>query len=307
MPEVSIIIVNWNAREYLLRCLRAIAAHAGGVDYDVWIVDNASTDDSVAAVRREFPQANLIVNPENVGFSRANNQAIRQSTGEYLLLLNSDAFLHPGTLPRLLQEARGHPDTAITGCKLIYEDGTFQPSCYGFPTLATELWQTLWLDRLFPHSRIFGKYRMTYWQMDDAREVDWLMGACMMAPRTALEQVELFDEQIFMYSEETDLCFRLKKAGWKVRFVPDVQVTHIWGGSSSQVREETLLRLYQSRVQFFRKHYGALTALLYKGMLRINSLVRSMAGMAAFFFSRSDARRTKALSYWRLFRSVRAF
>ncbi|HCE17434.1 MAG TPA: glycosyltransferase family 2 protein [Anaerolinea thermolimosa] len=307
MPEVSVIIVNWNARQYLARCLAALVEHGAGVDYDLWVVDNASEDDSVAFVQQAYPQAHLIMNAQNVGFARANNQAIAQSTGRFLLLLNSDAFLQAGALESLLQAMRNHPDTGIAGAQLFYEDGRLQRSCYAFPTLASELWQTLWLDRLFPHSRVFGGYQMTWWAMDTPREVDWVMGACILVRREALEQVGGFDESFFMYSEETDLCYRMKQAGWKVRYVPDARVVHVWGGSANLAGRETLVRLYQSRVQFFRKHYGPLTAFGYKLLLGFSSLVRTAMGWVISTVFRRPGVQNQSRAYWHLFRRVHLF
>lgn len=307
MAKIAVLIVNWNTRDYLVRCLEALEAHRGAHEVEVWVVDNASTDDSVCYVKQHFPSVHLIENSENIGFTRANNQAYSLTSGDYVLLLNSDAFILEGALDRLVEVMERYPDTGIAGAQLYYEDGSLQPSCYAFPTLTTELWQTLWLDRLFPKSRVFGKYLMTFWSMDDLRVVDWLMGSCMLVRRSAIEQIGLFDESYFMYSEETDLCYRMQQAGWKTRYVPSAKSVHVWGGSSNQVGKETLVRLYQSRVLFFRKHYGAVAAALYKLILRLNSLLRSIAGSVGFLFLRKDEMLEKTRSYWHLFRMVRAF
>ncbi len=301
------VIVNWNTRGYLERCLSALSDHRGQFSLEVWVVDNASTDDSVAYLQQHHPYVKLIHNSENVGFSRANNQAIRQSLSEFVLLLNSDAFLLDGALDRLMSVLRQHPKTGVVGAQLLYEDRRLQRSCYSFPDLATELWQTLWLDRVFPKSTIFGKYLMTYWEMNDLREVDWLMGACVMIRKQALNEVGLFDESFFMYSEETDLCYRMHEGDWEILYVPEAQCIHIWGGSSRQLKKETLVRLYQSRVKFFRKHYGAVPASLLKLLLRINSLLRSVGGALAYIFSRENSLLEKTRSYWHLFRAVGAF
>ncbi len=307
MAELAVVIVNWNTAAYLERCLNAVYAAQGGLDLEVWVVDNASQDGSVALVRSRFPQVQLIANPENVGFARANNQALRALRAEFALLLNSDAFLQAGSLERMLAAMRAHPECGGLGCRLLNPDGSLQRSCYAFPTLATEVWQTLWLDRLFPRSPVFGKFLMTDWAMDEAREVDVVMGACLLLRRQALEQVGLLDEDYFMYSEEVDLCYRLAQAGWKVRYAPEAEAVHIWGGSSGLVKVESLLRLYRSRVQFFRKHYGAGTAAAYKGLLYLNSLSRAVSGRLAYVFSQKEALLQKTQGYWRLFQIVGGF
>ena len=307
MESVSVIIVNWNTRSLLGKCLDALLLASSGLNVEIYVVDNASSDRSVDFVKENYPQVQLIENQENVGFARANNQALYQSTGDYILLLNSDAFLFPDTLDGMLQTMINNPDTGIVGCQLLNEDHSLQRSCYSFPTLATELWQTIWLDRAFPKSKIFGKYLMTYWPMDDSREVDVVMGACMLVRRSALGDAELFDEAFFMYSEEADLCYRMKKSGWKVRYAHEYQAVHVWGGSSKNVKVETLVRLYRSRVIFFRKHYGKVPALLYKGLIYLNSFSRSFSGRLAGIVSRNKDLLDKADGYWHVFRTAHAF
>ncbi len=306
-PRLDVIIVNWNTQAYLERCLAALFADRHTAEMVVWVVDNGSSDGSTEMVRRQFPEVRLIANRENAGFVKANNQVYGVSTGEYLLLLNSDAFVQPGCIQMLLDVMEQFPGTGAAGARLLNEDGSLQRSCYSFPTLATELWQTLWLDRLFPRSRVFGKYRMTYWAMDDYRVVDVVMGACMLVRRSALEGESLFDERFFMYSEEVDLCYRLHKKGWAVRYVPDARAVHIWGGSSQKVKAETLLRLYRSRVQFFRKHYGEIPAALYKGLLWVNSFTRWVSGRLVSALTHSQNLREKSQGYGQLFRKVHAF
>ena len=271
---------------------------------EVIVVDNASADDSVAQARAHFPSTIIIQNAENAGFAQANNQGMAIATAPFFLLLNTDAFLHAGALEHMLAYMRAHPQAGALGCKLVYEDGSLQRSCSAFPTVATELWQALFLDRLFASSRIFGRYMMTWWDMNDAREVDVVMGACMLLRREAIDQAGGFDPGFFMYSEEVDLCYRLKKAGWQVRYTPGAVATHIWGGSSRKVPRETFLRLYASRVRFFRKHYGGLPTMLYKAVLGASTLVRSAGGHACSAITRNDRVRRSAGNYGSLFRAL---
>ncbi|NMC11954.1 MAG: glycosyltransferase family 2 protein [Chloroflexi bacterium] len=274
MLDLSIIIVNWNTRDLLLKCLGCVYNAQRSLTMEVIVVDNHSNDESVDAARQSFPQTRFIENPANYGFAKANNQGIRQAQGRYLLLLNSDAFVHEEALTNMVQFMDAHADTGAGGCRLFFEDGSLQRSCFSFPTLLTEFWQLTWLDRFFPRSRTFGKYRMTYWDMTDSHPVDAVMGACLILRKEALDQIGLLDEQFFMFSEEIDLCYRLKQAGWLVRYIPHASAVHLWGGSSSQVKEETFLHLYRSRIRFFRKHYGMWTTCLYKGVLFLGSLLR---------------------------------
>lgn len=305
MPDVSIIIVNWNTSDLLAKCLRCVETTVHDVSYDVWVVDNASTDGSAEMVRRDFPHVKLIVNPQNVGFARANNQALKVCEGRYALLLNSDAFVQERAIDHMVRFMDARPDAGMAACKLLYADGRLQPSCSRFPTLLTELYIAFGLDKLFPKSRIFGRYMMTDWDYGDTREVDVIMGAFMLVRAEVMQQIGLMDEAFFMYSEEVDWCYRCQQAGWKIFFTPEVETVHLWGGSSQAVKVETLIRLYRSRVQFFRKHYGGLTAALYKGVLAFNCLVR--VGPGAAYYLLRPASRQKHAAFRQLLRALPGF
>ncbi len=304
-PDLSIIIVNFNAEKLILRCLQAVYRTLGSLDCEVIVVDNASSDHSAEVVQDAYPQVRLLRNQENAGFARANNQAIRAARGRYFLLLNSDAFVHDGAISALLRHMEANPGTGAAGCRLSYEDGSLQKSCFSFPTPLTELWQALWLDRLFPHSPVFGRFRMTYWDFGSSRDVDWLMGAVMILRKEAVDQVGALDEDYFMYSEEMDLCYRLNKAGWRVSYISEATATHIWGGTSRQNKELAFIRLYKSRVMFSRKHYGYLTTMLYKMVLFVGSLIRVLGGAITGFFRKDEEIHYGTHNYWVLLRLLR--
>ncbi len=307
MVDVSIIIVNWNTRELLAKCLRCVQDTVKKVSYDVYVVDNASSDGSPEMVRADFPAVKLIANTDNVGFARANNQAMKVCEGRYVLLLNSDAFVKADAIDYTVAFMDSHPDAGMVGCKLLYEDGRLQPSCARFPTLGSEVTIALGLDKLFPRSAFFGRYLMTDWDYGDTRPVEVIMGAYMLARSSVIQKVGMLDESFFMYSEEVDWCYRFQAAGWKVYFTPDVETVHLWGGSSKAVKVETLIRLYKARVQFFRKHYGALTARLYKGVLVFNALLRVVPG-AVYYLSRGTPEaRQKHYAFRQLLRAIPGF
>jgi GT2 family glycosyltransferase len=305
--DLSIIIVNWHARDLMERALDCVYATVRSSSFEVIVLDNSPGDGTAELLRERFPAARLLANRENIGFARANNQGAAVARGRYLLLLNPDAFVHAGTLDRLIAFMDDHPEAAAAGPRLRYADGRLQRSVTSFPTVLTELWTTLGLDRAFPGSPIFGRYKVTYWDMEDLREVESLMGACIILRRSAIEETGLFDEQFFMYSEEVDLCYRLRKAGWKNYFIPDVEATHLWGGSSQRVPATTFLRLFRSRVQFFRKHYGEGATLLYKAVLLLAGALR-VIGAPIVFALRRDTRVAHAyVNYLALMRSVGEF
>ena len=270
LMNLSIIIVNWNTREMLSECLKSIYARPPSGEFEVWVVDNASADGSSAMVRERYPQVKLIENPSNSGFAYANNLALRQASGRYLLLLNSDTFVKPNALEALRQFMEDHPEAGACGSRLLNPDGSLQVSCYVHPTLKNEFLRMFHLDGIFPQSR----YRMNEWATDQAREVEVIQGACLLLRRESLEQVGLLDEQFFMYSEDYDLCYRLRKGNWKLYWVPWSEVVHFGGQSTKQVAAEMFLHLYRSKMICMRKHYGRLAAILYKLILIFSAVFR---------------------------------
>ena len=268
--KLSIVIVSWNTKDLLEACLRSVYTYPLEQPFEVWVVDNQSKDDTVAMVRSQFPQVELIASEENLGFAGGNNRAIPHCQGEYILLLNPDTELKPGALNALVAFMDAHPEAGAAGSRLLNADGTLQPSCHPRPTLSREFWRMFYLDAVVP----YGSYDMSKWQLDQPREVDVLMGASLLLRKSVLDKVGLLDEGYFMYSEEVDLCFRLQKAGWRLFWVPQSQVVHYWGQSAKQVLAEMFLQLYRGKLRFFRKHYGWLTVALYKVVLGLAALLR---------------------------------
>ncbi len=300
MLDVSVIIVNWNAQVLLAECLRHVRETVKRVSCEVIVVDNCSSDGSVEMVRRDFPEAVLIVNDANRGFAAANNQGIAVSRGRYVLLLNSDAFVEENTIDAMVAFLDARPEAGMAACKLLYEDRRLQESCSAFPTLETEFYTAVGLEKLFPRHPVFGKYLMGAWDHNDVREVDVIMGAFMLVRRAAIDQVGAMDEGYFMYSEEVDWCYRFKQAGWKIYYNPHVQAVHLWGGTSKQVRWEMFVELYRSRVRFFRQHYGRLHAFLLKLILGVNCLVRIVPGALYYHAGGSPEGRQKQAAFRRL-------
>lgn len=268
--DLSIVIVNWNTRDVVCECLRSIDAAAPAVTLETWVVDNASVDGSVAALRQEFPHVKLIANAGNVGFARANNQAIEQARGRHVLLLNSDTLVTPGALDAMVQFLDDHPTTGVVGPLTLNPDGSLQVSCFPAPTLVREFWFLFHLDEIYP----YGIYNMKRWNKSAPREVDAVLGACLMARREVLDQVGLLDEQFFMYSEEIDLCGRVRQAGWRVHWLPKAAIIHFGGQSTRQVASNMFIQLYRSKVIYFRKNHGPASAAVYKLILGLAAAIR---------------------------------
>jgi N-acetylglucosaminyl-diphospho-decaprenol L-rhamnosyltransferase len=262
------VIVNWNTRDYLRRCLAAIDRAPPPFPYETVVVDNGSTDGSVALVAADFPGVRVIANPANRGFAAANNQGIRASTGRYVLLLNSDAEVAAAALERTVAFLDDHPNAAVVGGKLVNPDGSFQWSYADFPTLPGELCLLTGLSRwLLPK----GYPSYPEHRSRTARSVDWVLGAFMVVRRAAIDTVGALDEDYFMYTEETDWCYRLKRQGWQIWYLPQVMAVHQAGGSARRVPERKRAQLYQSKWLFLRKHRGGALAALYRGLVRVVS------------------------------------
>lgn len=301
MPELSIIIVSWNTRDLLRDCLLSIYRETKAISFEIFVVDNASSDNTQVLVTKEFPQVKLIKNKENVGFARANNQAITESKAEYILLQNPDTVVLSGALDTMLDFMEKHPQVGVIGPKLLNADRTLQLSARSFPTLRTAFFESFYLYKLFPHNKIIGKYYMSHWDHNDTRQVDWISGACLMARRKAIEEVGLLDEQFFMFSEEVDWCFRIRKAGWKVYFLPQAQVIHFRAKSVEPRSSRILIQLNKSSLLFFKKHYNHKRVCLLWLVLRLGLLARLVAWSVASLSSIKNRKTTasKVTTFWK--------
>ncbi len=256
--SISICIVNWNTREMLLDALRSIYRTCADsmVQVEVIVVDNASADGSAAAVAAEFPQAELIANVDNKGYAAGNNQAINRAKLPYILLLNPDVIVPDKCLDTALQFMEDHVDCGALGIRQIHPDGSLQRSVRGFPTPQTVLWELLGLSRLFPNSRKFGAYRMTWFGYDSVAEVDQPMGTFLLIRREAMQQTGIIDEQFTIFFNEVDWCLRCKRAGWKIFFTPDSEIIHYGGASTVQVGAAMAWESRRGLLQFYAKHYS---------------------------------------------------
>jgi GT2 family glycosyltransferase len=262
--DASIVIVSFNTREVLRECLESTFRESAGLAIEVFVVDNNSGDGSAEMVEAEFPQVRLMRSEVNLGFGAANNVALREATGRYLVLLNSDAFLDPMALQRAIEHMDATPDCGLGGGLLLGRDRVWQPSARTFHSIMGDAIVLTGLAAKFPKSKVFGDFDRTWADMNEAAAVDWVPGAFSIIRPEALAKAGMFDVDFFLYYEEVDLCRRIKDAGYSIWYWPDVVITHIGGESSrklksmefsSQAAQVVLWRM-RSTLLYYRKHHG---------------------------------------------------
>lgn len=268
MIKLSIIIVNWNAREFLLRCLASIYENCRQPFFEIIVVDNLSSDGSIPAVKARFKNVTVIENNENNGFSQGNNIGIKKSIGDYVLILNPDTEVLAGALEKLVEFLDRHAEVWAVGPKILNSDGTVQFTCAReFPTPLSEFMAYSILFRPFLTNKTIGRYNMAYWDHLDSRPINCLSGACMLVRKTAFETMGFFDERFFMYAEDIDFCYRIQKSGGRCWYLAETAIIHYGGQSSRQVVGKTYYRYYESMYLFYRKHRGAGSAFGYKSLM----------------------------------------
>jgi hypothetical protein len=276
--DLSVIIVSYNNKKLLKQTIDSIYDTRQNINFEIIVVDNKSTDGSVELIKQNYNQVKLIENKNNLGFSKANNIGIKQSKGRYILLLNSDTIVTDNCFEKCIKYMKQHPDIGALGCKVVLPDGKLDPACKrSFPTPEVSFYRMTGLSKLFPKSKRFGKYNLTYLDEDEIHEVDCLVGAFMMVKRETIEQVGLLDEDFFMYGEDIDWCYRIKNAGWKIVYYPEAQIIHYKGGSSDKKNPKLIYEFYRSMYLFYNKHYKdkysfLTTLLVYSGIGTILAL-----------------------------------
>lgn len=286
--KLSVIIVNYNVRAYLEQCLRTVQEALKGIDGEVFVVDNQSTDGSVEMVREKFPQVKLIANTENVGFSRANNQAIRASAAEYVVLLNPDTVVGEDVFHKVIAFLDAHPKAGGLGVKMIDGTGTFLPeSKRGLPTPAVAFYKIIGLTRLFPHSETFGRYHLGHLPEDQSAPIEILSGACMFLRKKTLDEVGLLDESFFMYGEDIDLSYRITLGGYENWYYPEARIIHYKGESTKKSSVNYVFVFYNAMAIFAQKHFTRKRMDLL-GLLINGSIYLSAAGaIVSRFFKRA--------------------
>jgi len=279
MKDLSIIIVNYNVKEFLLNLLKSLKDAVKDISTEVIVVDNASEDGSVDAVKKKFPKVKLIVNNKNIGFGAANNLGLEIAKGKYILFLNPDTIVKEDTFTNLIKFFENNPDAGMAGCKVLNPDGSLQLSCRrGFPGPWTTFTKLTGLSSLFPKSKLFARYNLTYLDENRTYEVDAISGAFMMISRKAYEKVGGFDKLFFMYGEDLDLCYRIQKAGYKVYYVHSTSVIHYKGESTKRSSIDETKVFYNAMHLFVKKHFSS--SLIIEIILQAAILVRKLFAFA---------------------------
>jgi hypothetical protein len=300
-PEVSVIIVSYNTRELLRECIESILCEQGdGLAVEVIVVDNASADGSAAMVAERFPQVRLIANPDNRGFGAACNQGLEVARGRYALILNADIRAQPGALQRLVAFMDAHPDAAVCGGQLRYPDGRIQPSCARDLTLWWVFCEQSMLAKLFPRTRLFGGYWRTHWDFSATIETEQVMGACMMLRRP----FPRFDEDYFLYCEDTDLCYRVRQAGGRIYYVHDAVFVHHLGASGEPQRAQMVIYYNSGKERYFRKFHSAWQARVCRWLNKGGALLRVLLGLGGVVLTlgRHAGFRRYAATFWQVWR-----
>ena len=257
MPlRLSIVIVNWNTRNVLEKCLASIYEFSPNCIYEVIVVDNASDDDSVSMIEEFFQEVIVIKNSTNLGFAQACNQGIAISKGHYVLLVNPDVQIINDAINKLLAFAESRQNAHILGCRVLGQDRKLQQSCLMFPSLLNILIWGLFLHRLFPNNKLFGRQDMTWWDANDERHVEVIKGCFFLVREELFSEIGTFDEDYFIYAEEADFCYRCKQAGYEILFTPSAEVVHFGEQSTKQKPFKMKLQLYKSYSLYFKKHHS---------------------------------------------------
>ena len=273
-PSLSIIIVTFNSRSDLNRCLSSFTR---GTECEIIVVDNHSTDGTVDFLREAFPRVTIIANDENKGFAAANNQGLREASGTIVLFLNPDTVVRNDAFRIMMEFLAAHPEVWTVGPRMLNADGTEQRTGVRFPNTWNIFCESLFFDRLFPTSRLFGRHKELYVDSSLPREVDYLQGSCLMVRGEAIESIGLLDEKFFMYFEETDWCYRVKHHGGKVYRVPAAEVVHLGGGEFGHYDVNRLQYYHASLMYFYRKHYTSPELIILRAILLARSVLRLFA------------------------------
>ncbi len=301
--SLSVVIVSWNAKDYLEECLESLGGAAAESPLEIIVVDNASTDGSPQLVEEKFPQVQLIRSGSNLGFAKANNLGIKQCGGKYVCLINSDVKVLTGCIRTLIEYMESNPSVGIAGPTMLDAHGKVGRSCRGFPTVWNMFCHALALDSLFPNSRLVGGYILRFWPQNTTREVGILGGWFWIIRREAMDQVGVLDENFFFYAEDMDWCKRFHLGGWKVMFVSNAASIHYGGGSSKLAPLKYYIQQQRADLQYWRKHHTRPGQVAYFWICVLTHATRMLGhGILSLFSAGSSGHRQKASLGWHCLR-----
>lgn len=284
-PDISVIVVSWNAKKYLEECMRSILNCTESYDVEIIIVDNASSDGSPEFIKQNYPDVKLICSYENLGFAKANNIGIAYSRGKYLFLINSDVVVYPNCFKSMVEYMEQHPEIGLLGPRILGTDNKVQRSCMGYPSLWNTFCRAILLDNVFPHTKLFSGFMMKYWAHDSIKEVDIINGCFWSVRRRAIEEVGFLDEGFFMYAEDMDWCKRFNNAGWKVVYFPLAEALHYGGASSSRSPVRFYIEMQRANLRFWGKHYGNLSRRVYLCIIFLHQSLRALGYSLYYVFA----------------------
>ncbi len=263
MQNLDIVIVNYNTEKLLRDCISSVIKETEDVNYKIHVVDNASQDNTQKMLSDNFPNVNAIFNEENVGFARANNQAITKSSGDIILLLNPDTIVVDKAITKTFEYMLSDENIGVVGCKVLNRDGTLQLACRrSIPTPKVAFYRLTGLSRLFPKNKTMAKYNLTYLKEDEISDVEAVSGAFLMIRRSVVDRIGMLDERFFMFGEELDLCYRVKQAGYSVKYFPKAEIIHLKGESSKTNFKKANREFYNAMILFHKKHFADKTFFL---------------------------------------------
>lgn len=293
--DISVCIVSWNTKGLLRKCIQSIYDKTSGLNYEIIVVDNNSRDGSPDMVAQEYPECKIIRAGQNLGFARANNLAVRQAASQYILYLNPDTELKTNAIYGMFKYLEKNCQYGAVGCKLLNTDGTIQYTCARlFPSPFNQFCELAGLNRLFPNTPMFSAIEMHYWDHNGSMGVDCISGACMMMKKKLVDSLGGFDENIFMYAEDVDLCYRIKKKGWKIYYLAEEEIVHHVAASTKQKsnRHFSTIKIRESNAYYLKKHFGQSMAFRYRAAVLLGCAIR--LGIIPVYVLSEKMKRTNA-------------
>ncbi|MBU0952213.1 MAG: glycosyltransferase family 2 protein [Elusimicrobia bacterium] len=272
--DISINIVNYNNIQFLQNCIKSIYENTKKINFSILIIDNFSSDNSIELIEKTFPTIKIIRNNKNIGFAKAQNTGFDKVDSRYILILNPDTLILDNSIEKMVLFLDRNPEAGIVGPIILNPDKSNQCTGITYPNNVNLLSETLFLDRFFPNNRIFGKHKKTFEPYRDTKQVDYLQGSCLMIRKKVIEEIGIFDEDFFMYFEETDFCYRAKRKGWSITRLGDCSIIHFGGGETGYYDEFRLLQYTRSLILFYKKHYSITAVLALKVILSLRNITR---------------------------------